>query len=106
MLREALLHVDFILQKRSQDSHVTHRVTLLEGELVGALAMKIVIGNALVTLIEPKVDSYLIGEIEAAMKKLLLFGRKHVAVLPPSECEVLYGRCGYLKGAFTLVLYV
>ena len=100
MLREALLHVDFILQKRSQDSHVTHRVTLLEGELVGALAMKIVIGNAL----EPKVDSYLIGEIEAAMKKLLLFGRKHVAVLPPSECEVLYGRCGYLKGSFTRVL--
>ncbi|KAL7495214.1 hypothetical protein ACHAWT_006933 [Skeletonema menzelii] len=48
---------------------------------------------------ERKVDSSLIEEIAAAKKRILLFGRKHVlsGVLPLAECEVLYGRCGYLK---------
>lgn len=98
MLREALFHVDCILQKRSQDDHAIRRVTLLEGELAGVLAMKIVIGNAIVKLIERNNDESLIREIETAMKKLLLFGTKLSGVLAPSECEVLYGRCGYLKG--------
>ncbi len=100
MLRKALLHVDSILQRRSQDEHAIRRVTLLEGELVGALTMKIVIGNAIVKLMESNNDESLIGvgDIEAAMKKLLLIGRKLSGVLAPSECEVLYGRCGYLKG--------
>ena len=100
MLREALFHVDCILQKQPQDDHAIRRVTLLEGELVGALTMKIVIGNAIVKLMERNNDESLIGigDIEAAMKKLLLIGRNLSGVLAPSECEVLYGRCGYLKG--------
>lgn len=106
MLREALLHVDFILHRSQESSHAIHRVSLLEGELVGALAMKIVIGNTIVTLMERKVDSSLIEEIAAAKKRILLFGRKHVlsGVLPLAECEVLYGRCGYLKGALMYIL--
>mmetsp|Transcript_2972 Transcript_2972/g.4336 ORF Transcript_2972/g.4336 Transcript_2972/m.4336 type:complete len:461 (-) Transcript_2972:528-1910(-) len=98
MLQDAMIHVDCILQKRLQDNQITHRITLLEGELVGALTMKIVIGNAIVAL-EGDEDGTLIGEIEAAMTNLLLFGRKYILseVLAPSECEVLYGRCGYLK---------
>lgn len=99
MLGEALFRVDCILQRRSQDDHaIIRRVTLLEGELVGALTMKIVIGNAIVKLMERNNDESLIGDIEATMKKLLLIGRKLSGVLVPSECEVLYGRCGYLKG--------
>ena len=68
--------------------------------------MKVVIGHAIVTLTESNVDSSLIEEIAAAKKRILLFGRKHVlsGVLPPSECEVLYGRCGYLKGALMYIL--
>lgn len=100
MLRDALSITNGILQARSQDDRVTHRVTLLEGELVGALAMKIVIGDAIVSLKGDEDSSELVGEIEGAMKRLLLFGRKYIlsGILAPSECEVLYGRCGYLKG--------
>lgn len=101
MLRDALSITNDILQEQSHDDRISHRVTLLEGELVGALTMKIVIGDAIVSLMEGIDDrSELGGEIEAAMKELLLFGRKYILSgnLAPSECEVLYGRCGYLKG--------
>jgi len=106
MLQDAMIHVDCILQKRLQDNQITHRITLLEGELVGALTMKIVIGNAIVAL-EGDEDGTLIGEIEAAMTNLLLFGRKYILseVLAPSECEVLYGRCGYLKGRLVVRMF-
>ena len=68
--------------------------------------MKIVIGNAIVAL-EGDEDGTLIGEIEAAMKNLLLFGRKYIlsGALAPSECEVLYGRCGYLKGRLVVGMF-
>ena len=70
--------------------------------------MKIVIVNAIVTLMERNNDESLIGGFEAAKKKLLLIGRKLSGALAPSECEVLYGRCGYLKGElmYSDVLYL
>ena len=101
MLRDALFIVDGILQGRLPDHSVKHRVTLLEGELVGALTMKILIGDAIVSLMENALDSCsdLIGEIETSMKQLLTFGQTYVlSSLAQSECEVLYGRCGFLKG--------
>ena len=101
MLRDALFIVDGILQGRLPDHSVKHRVTLLEGELVGALTMKTLIGDAIVSLMENALDSCseLIGEIETSMKQLLTFGETYVlSSLAQSECEVLYGRCGFLKG--------
>lgn len=102
MLRDAMSVVDGILFERARDHSAarTPRVSLLEGELVGALALKIVIGDAIVSLTDAADRPVLIREIESAMKKLLMIGRDYVlsGLLSESECEVLYGRCGYLKG--------
>ena len=92
-------------QHRQEKDSIEQRVTLLEGELVGALAMKIVIGNAMLDLIDNGVDipnhtdfSEIKDEVECCKMQLLQFGESHVlSSLHPSECEVLYGRAGYLK---------
>ena len=107
MLTDAIASANAILlsERRSRDAIVAHKVTLLNGELVGALTMKIVVGNAALRMMfEEDVKTgdidpnSLTKEVEDCMEQLLKFADTYIlSCLPSSECEVLYGRSGYLK---------
>lgn len=101
ILDDMLPNVEMLSTDDDTDTHYHPRVTLLEGSLVGALSLKIVVTNAIVGLIEDKEEdcSALIEGIESAKTNLLLFGQRHIleGALASSECEVVYGRSGYLK---------
>jgi hypothetical protein len=99
LLVDAARAVDLVLGSHpppttTSTSGVDERITLLEGERVGALALSAAICLAL-------------GDIAGssrAKNELLDVGARIVAdddapssSLPASECEVLYGRCGYLQ---------
>lgn len=97
LLRDALQAVDAVL-----DTHPAKRgmrVTLLEGERVGALALSIVLSYALRRSTEGDIVDL---ETSLAKNELLDIGHRFVKGLRHSECEVLYGRAGYL-GALAFV---
>ncbi|KAL7484892.1 hypothetical protein ACHAW6_010503 [Cyclotella cf. meneghiniana] len=68
------------------------KVTLLEGERVGALALQVAINHSL--LLEGNHEAEELSS--SAKRELLLIGSSHVRNLPKSECELLYGRAGFL----------
>ena len=99
LLRDAARAVDHVLESHPPRTVVEGRITLLEGERVGALALSAVVRLAL-------------GDVAGSSRardELLDVGARIIAVdddddppsssslLPASECEVLYGRCGYLQ---------
>ena len=97
LLRDALQAVDAVL-----DTHLAKRgmrVTLLEGERVGALALSIVLSYALRRSTEGDIVDL---ETSPTKNELLDIGHRFVKGLRHSECEVLYGRAGYL-GALAFV---
>jgi hypothetical protein len=101
ILEEALSFAEQV-RHHCHASSRQQRVSFLEGELVGALTMKIVISTALLSLVNrfPSKDdtrSALKSDLERCKEQLLEFGMSHVIPLPPAECEILYGRAGYLK---------
>jgi hypothetical protein len=101
ILEEALSFADQV-RHHCHVSSRAQRVSLLEGELVGALTMKIVIITALLSLVDSfptkgGIRSALKSDLESCKDELLQFGMSHVMPLPPAECEVLYGRAGFLK---------
>ena len=102
LLRDAARAVDHVLESHPPRTVVEGRITLLEGERVGALALSAVVRLAL-------------GDVAGSSRagdELLDVGARIIAVdgddddddapsssspLPASECEVLYGRCGYMQ---------
>ncbi|KAL7555278.1 hypothetical protein ACHAWF_019055 [Thalassiosira exigua] len=96
LLRDAARTCDLVL-----DSHPLgrrSRVTLLEGERVGALALSVAIHHALRSA--PQAGKVYDGETskeERAKRELLDIGSRCVRSLGHEECEVLYGRAGYLQ---------
>ena len=101
MLQEALSCAEQV-KKKQKASTRKQRVSFLEGELVGALVMKIVISNSMLSLVdnidikESTIVSLKDG-IKDSQDELQCFALTDVMQLPLSECEVLYGRAGYLK---------
>jgi hypothetical protein len=99
VLAEALSFAKYV---RQQQRGRSQRVSLLEGELVGALTMNIVICHAMLSLVDSlDIEESKVSSLESNMKScqddLLTFCYSDVMELPPSECEILYGRAGYLK---------
>eukprot|EP00804_Cyclotella_cryptica_P012220 CCRYP_018218-RA/>CCRYP_018218-RA protein AED:0.19 eAED:-0.29 QI:0/-1/0/1/-1/1/1/0/426 len=76
------------------------KVTLLEGERVGALALQAAINHSL--LLEGNHEAEEL--ISSAKRELLLIGSSIVQKLPRGECELLYGRAGFLH-ALAFVRY-
>mmetsp|Transcript_3680 Transcript_3680/g.7817 ORF Transcript_3680/g.7817 Transcript_3680/m.7817 type:complete len:524 (-) Transcript_3680:7-1578(-) len=97
--------MDMLLDALSSANSVLHqckindkrqRVSFLEGEWVGATALKIAIVNALITLLGDEDEMQ--REMDDGKNDLIRFGENNVASnFPLHECEVLYGRAGYLK---------
>ncbi|KAL7472815.1 hypothetical protein ACHAXS_013180 [Conticribra weissflogii] len=96
MLLDALSSANSVLKKFKIIGGDSQRVSFLEGEWVGAVALKIAIMNALITLLGNVVEMK--REMDDGKNVLIQFGEDYVAShFPLSECEVLYGRAGYLK---------
>lgn len=70
------------------------RVSMLEG-LPGAIALQIVVAKKIETL--KGSQSRTTNVANGLFKKLCHIGEHIRAELPPGECEVLYGRCGFLS---------
>ena len=112
MLMNALSFAEEIRQQQ-YNSMTFQRVTLLEGGLIGSLVIKILISNALLLLVD-NLDNKrsetivsisipgLQNDMESCKEELLQFGEAHVLPMPSPECEIFYGRAGYLK-AISLV---
>ena len=100
ILQEALSFAEQVRNKQKASGR--QRISLLEGNLVGALVMHIVISNSMLSLVE-NVDikentiASLKDGMEDSQHELLTFALTDVMELAPSECEILYGRAGYLK---------
>lgn len=95
MLLDALSSASSVLQQ-CKISGRRQRVSFLEGEWVGATALKIAVVNALITLLGDEDDMK--KEMDDLKNDLIRFGENNVASnFPLPECEVLYGRAGYLK---------
>jgi hypothetical protein len=103
------LDLEQLRDRRSGDyvgDCASHEVTLLNGEMIGALTMKIVIGNAALRLLITEnvkngcgIEAHQLKEgIEESMEQLLEFANKYIiGILPSGECELMHGRSGYLK---------
>ena len=112
MLLDALMSVDAVLdsaesERRAKDDVSAQQVTLMDGELVGALTMKIVVGNSLIRMMimegknaeNVKKPLTLKKEIEDAMNRLFVIADRYILSesLPSCECGIHSGRAGYLK---------
>ena len=108
MLNDAFADVNEVLRTdnrfRSEDSKQGY--SLLNGELVGAHALKIVIGNKLFrSMTEDKTNDddiekvLLKREIQQSLNELLMFADTYIlsSALPTDECDIFNGRAGYLK---------
>ena len=91
LLFGASLAVDHVLS--CHPMHRNMRITLLEGERVGALALCAAIHSSL--QFEGGENSTM--KVTNSKAELLEIGNRIVQQLPESECEVLYGRAGYLQ---------
>ena len=107
LLSDASIAIDNVLAVTSSGSR--QRITLLEGERVGALALSAAVNQQRQQLVDSKGghSTYLkhreyeqangsMEKVEQAKAELLEIGTKYVITLPPEDCEVLYGRAGYL----------
>jgi len=70
------------------------RCTLLEGPLIGSLALQ----SVFLHLLRGSTDKHLHDDIKKSTDELLRVGKQIIIEgnLDKNECEVLYGRCGYL----------
>ncbi|KAL7532223.1 hypothetical protein ACHAXR_004498 [Thalassiosira sp. AJA248-18] len=91
LLHDASQAADAVLDSQPAGRRMT--VTLLEGERTGALALSAAINYSLQAVEND--DATL--KASRAKKELLDIGTRYVEKLPESECEVLYGRAGYLQ---------
>jgi hypothetical protein len=80
------------LRTASRISSSDQSCTLLEGPLIGALALQTVFLHLLSR--SPNED----GDVKTSVNELLRVGSRIIieGKLDKNECEVLYGRCGYL----------
>lgn len=92
LLAEGLKETQKIIDKlHSSGSKMSRRCTLLEGPLVGSLALKTVFLHFL-----GRTSSSVLEQVNDSANELLSIGRNIDRLLDEDECEVLYGRCGYL----------
>ena len=90
LLNDSSMAVEHV--KSCHPMHRNMRVTLLEGERVGALALYAAIHSSL----ESEEGMPSTQKVSNAKREILEIGNVLVQQLPDSECEVLYGRAGYL----------
>ena len=96
LLADGLKETQKVLSKMHGSSTYSRRYTLLESPLVGALALQAVF-------------LYLMGhseEAERSASHLLSIGNTIRDNLDQDECEVLYGRCGYLLAILFIRKYL
>lgn len=91
LLNDALEAVEHVMEHHRPSR--TPRVTLLEGDRVGSLALLAVISYSLQMGGNRDSESM----VSRAKRELVDIGRNVVQSLPMGECEVLYGRAGYLQ---------
>lgn len=84
------------LQQRSASifSSSDRRCTLLEGPLIGSLALQ----SVFLHLLRGSPENQLHDDVKKSTQDLLRVGKQIIIEgnLDRNECEVLYGRCGYL----------
>ena len=119
LLNDALSSANAVLEKeratRNWDNSLfeqeetlegKQKVTLLNGESVGAMAMKVaIIHNMLPMMKHPDVNTddlemgELLSGIQDSINNLLGFATKYILseALSQNECEIFQGRSGYLK---------
>ncbi len=90
LLNDASRAVEHVLSCHPSQRNM--RVTLLEGERVGALALYAAIHYSL----ESEEGKPSTQKVSNAKREILEIGTVLVQQLPESKCEVLYGRAGYL----------
>ena len=103
LLLDGLKEVDAVLNSYPQpsssrqhsQSQCRMKITLLEGERVGALSLRAALFSALEQC--PGREFSAATEVRHAKCQLLEIGNIIVKTLPRGECEVLYGRAGYLQ---------
>jgi hypothetical protein len=98
LLCDAARAVDVVLESHpshtTTSSDATIRITLLEGERVGALALSCIVRHAVDDMAGKRRAKEELLDVGA---RLLVHGVSSMPpLLPGYECEVLYGRCGYL----------
>ena len=92
LLQDAAKAVHNVQLSTESASSSRQRISLLEGEHIGALALSSAIHYAHYTCTNSK---FALLEVSQCKREILDIGR-YVQTLPAEECEVLYGRAGYL----------
>ena len=94
LLHDASKAVQNVLLATESADSSRQRVTLLEGERIGALALSSAFYYAHYTCTNSNLE---LLEVSTCKREILEIGSRYVKTLPAEECEVLYGRAGYLR---------
>jgi len=93
LLQDAAKAVHNVQLSTESASSSRQRISLLEGEHIGALTLSSAIHYDHYTCTKSK---FALMEVSACKREILDIGNRYVKTLPAEECEVLYGRAGYL----------